>query len=161
MHALSQLSYGPAEVTIKCSREFEIVGPSDAEALIVPGRRHPQADDRMSVEYVRRQEERAVDALAVRGDRIDFGRGIRGSDKAIAVSPRRLTRHHHDVAALRRPFALDADEFRPEVEDEVVSLAVRQRLEDANAQTNGRRDNGRLCDGAFLIGAEHRPSLVI
>src|ERR687894_556183 len=64
--------------------------------------------------------------------------------------------HVHDVAATRRPFALNPYELLPDVEHQVVTRVLYERLQDANAQANRSCRNLRLGDVAFLVRAPPR-----
>ena len=57
---------------------------------------------------------------------------------------------HDDVAAPRRPFALDAYERRSKVEDDVRSF-VAERMENTEAELQRRVGDRRLSGRALLV----------
>ena len=56
-----------------------------------------------------------------------------------------------DVTHERAPLALDTDKPAVEIEDEVVAVAVRERLEHADAELDRRVDDRRFRDRSLLI----------
>jgi len=50
---------------------------------------------------------------------------------------------------------LHTKELRSQIEDQVVALTVRQRLEDADTKLGGRMSDCQLGNGTLLVGREH------
>ena len=75
-----------------------------------------------------------------------------------AINPSRLRRHVYaadddDIPVPCRPLALDAEQFRSEVEDEVVPLIV-QRTRDPYPEQYRSTDDGSFSEQALLIGRQ-------
>jgi hypothetical protein len=79
------------------------------------------------------QEITGVGVWAIGRDCIDLVRSVRAVHVSFSAAPAAARPDHHDTAPAHRQFALDAEEFRPEVEDEVVRRSV-QGSRDADAE---------------------------
>ena len=79
MAALSQLSYGPLAGS-KCSREVEIIGPSDASPLVVSRGVQPEADLVLR-EPLDGKKEAAIELVAIRSEGIDLVRGVQAPNQ--------------------------------------------------------------------------------
>ena len=86
MPTLSQLSYGPLFVA-QFSGEIKIVGPINAELFVVRA-----AQTKMNLcptrELPVRQEEAAVDLLAIGGIGINLALDVDSSKQTVPISPR-------------------------------------------------------------------------
>src|SRR5262249_45812763 len=127
MAALSQLSYGPLSVRPQCSAELEIIGPANADPLVVLRRRQPEPGSRMAVEDVRREEKGAVEFSAVGGDDVDLVATVRPSYDAVPSSPRRGGRNHDNVALPPPPLALDTQKSHVSAKEQVPAKTVVHR----------------------------------
>jgi hypothetical protein len=150
MLALSQLSYGPLEVS-QSSRGIEIVRPIDPTSLVVSARIDPQRNRRAIRNPVDRDQEATIQFHAVRGDRIYLIGRVVPSTEPVGTPTRALAGHDDDTFATRGPFALHAQELVAEIQDQVVSPAFRDRLVDVDTQLHGRGHDERLRNCSFLI----------
>ena len=91
----------------------------------------------------------------VGNDRIDLVGRVAAMQESSLRSPTRATANDHDIPHRSGPLALHANEARPEVEDQVVALAVGQGLEHADTDFGGDVGNCELRDRALLVGREH------
>src|SRR5262249_7494534 len=121
--ALSQLSYGPLE-PLQCSSELEIPRPVDPGPLVVAARLDPQLDGRPPDGHLGREKIRRAEIRAVGGDCIDLTYTVGAVGQAVPPSSASLAPNHDDVVVQAGRFALDAEERRPQVEDQVVRLVV-------------------------------------
>ncbi len=88
----------------------------------------------MPVEAACRHDETAVNVGAIRGDRVDLGGCIHPAPEPFASSPARVAAHDDDVAVKGNPLTLDSQQLVLDAEDEVVTLAVRERLVGTDSQ---------------------------
>jgi hypothetical protein len=106
-------------------------------------------------------EESFLQFAAVNADRIDFIGRVRACD----VAPRRVPgtpyayADNAKVTVQRTPFALHSEQAVPAVKNEVVATMLRHRLEDIDAQLDGRQGDRGLGDVALVVGSEHLPIL--
>src|SRR6478609_3293292 len=84
--ALSQLSYGPAELR-QCSSELEIASPANSRVLVVLRRRQPQIDLTLGYELTCRKEETARRIRAVDTERVELAERISAVDHAVRPTP--------------------------------------------------------------------------
>ena len=158
--ALSQLSYGP-NFTAKCSREIEIEPPTYPSPLVVPCRRQTELQYALTVKCFKRDEVRRVEFEAVGRDGVDLIARVTATGKAICGPSARVATDDYDVAISRCPFALHTHEFRPQIEDQVVSLSVGQRLEHANVELARLMGDCKLGNRSLLVRREHFISVVV
>jgi hypothetical protein len=76
-------------------------------------------------------------------------------EHSITRTTARATPDDQHVIGNLRPLALNADKAWSEVEDQVVPLAVGERLEDPHAELCRCVGNRELRDRSLLIGREH------
>jgi hypothetical protein len=88
---------------------------------------------------------------AVRSDYIGLFRRVGTPHEAISIASRRVAANGENVASARNPLALHAEQPGSQVEDEVVALAVRQWLEDADAEPDRRRNDLGLGNGTLPL----------
>jgi hypothetical protein len=84
MPTLSQLSYGPLFVA-QCSGEVEIVGPIDAELLVVVGAVEAKVNLCSAHEVLVGQEKAAVNFLAVGRVTIDLTFDVDPAQQSVSV----------------------------------------------------------------------------
>src|SRR3954452_99837 len=106
MQALSQLSYSPKSLDHLI--EVVVGRHPDPEPLVVTGGRKAQVEIRLTGKLFDRQQEAAVELVAVDADRVDLVQAIRRSDVAGRRQPGRSRPDHDDGVAQRTPLALDA-----------------------------------------------------
>jgi hypothetical protein len=109
----------------------------------------------MPMKAICRDEEAPIDRLAVRHDCVDLGCNVRSSAQSLSRTPIRVAPNDHGLSIERCPLALNAYESWMEVEDQVIALAVRQRLVDPDPTLGGLVRDSELGYSAFLIGCEH------
>jgi hypothetical protein len=111
----------------------------------------------LSGHYVDREQITLVQLLAVNGDRVDLIRGIRAADVSAGRMPAPGDLHVNDasVALHAGPLALDSQEARPEVEDQVVPTMLKLRLENFDAEFHGGRRDCGFRDVAFVVAVVH------
>src|SRR5437879_5069542 len=127
--ALSQLSYGPAELR-QCSSELEITSPANARSLAVPTRRQTQADRCAPDGELGRQEKAGVHLRAVSRDYVDLSGLVLTVDESLSTSPTTSRTDFDRGAEINRPLALHAKQVRYEIEDQVVTSAFDCRTVD-------------------------------
>ena len=66
--------------------------------------------------------------------------------------------HDHDVVLAVGPLALCAEQAIADFEDQVVPAALDDGASDAHPELDGRGYHLSLCDGAFLVRAQHNPN---
>jgi hypothetical protein len=120
---LSQLSYGPVE-PCKCSPELVLSRPPDSEQLVVSRRDEPKVDLPECDDFVGRQEVALLDVGAVEGERIELARAVPLIPQALGAASARVEASRDHVSDPPRPFALDAEQGRPQIENQVVALIV-------------------------------------
>jgi hypothetical protein len=86
MPTLSQLSYGPF-LPSKSTVEIKIVGPIHAELLVVVRAAQTKMNLCPTRELPVRQEEAAVELLAIRGICINLAFDVDSSQQTVPVSP--------------------------------------------------------------------------
>jgi len=87
------------------------------------------------------QEVATVRLRTIGRDRVDLVGGIAADDHPVAAPSARIAPDDDDSAAKNGPLALDPHEPAADVEDQVVSLAVRERLVDADPELDRRVDD--------------------
>jgi hypothetical protein len=92
--------------------------------------------------------------LTVRSNRVDLFLAVPTGDDSVRATATRPTDDHDDVASSNGPFALDSEQSRPEVEDQVVPL-VTERPRHAHAMGQGLECDRLFGEGAFLICRQH------
>ena len=105
----------------------------------------------MSVEDLRWKRITAFVIRAVSDDEIDFFPAVDAVYEPFSATSRRPAVDNDDVAAANRPLALDTEQFRACIEDEVVAMAVGERLEDANVELDRCQRNRAFSDRPLLI----------
>jgi len=126
----------------------------DACLLVVPARRQPQLNRSSTDGKLVREEETGIELLAVSSDDVDLIRAILSVNQAIAATPTSPASNEHNIALSTRPLALDPDEPRPKIENQVVAL-ITQRLKDAHASFHRLEDDRLLGHNSFLIRRQH------
>ncbi|HEV8459532.1 MAG TPA: hypothetical protein VGQ38_02395 [Gaiellaceae bacterium] len=128
----------------------------DSSLLIVAGRRKPKLDSCSPHRKVLRKEVGLIDVRAVSRDHVDLAWLVEPMDE---TGPRATAAPGSNLdgrADADRPFALDAQEPRAKIEDEVVPL-VADRLENAEAATDRLPNDCLLGNHALLICRQHHP----
>ena len=97
----------------------------------------------------------AVGVGTVRSDRVDFVLRVLPRNHAASTSATRVAPHDDNVAATWRPFALDAHEAAPDLEDEVIAPALEQRPIHPNSEANRGGSDRALGDCSLLVGGQH------
>ena len=103
-----------------------------------------------------RHEEAPIDLEAVESEGINLIWRIEVSDEAVAISTSPVAPRDQDVPVTRRPFALDPDEVRNKIENEVVTSAFSHRPKDLDAKEGCPEGDSHLGDGSFLIRCHAR-----
>src|SRR3989304_1710016 len=80
------------------------------------------------------QEETAVELVAVGGDPVDLVRAVRALQLTVARPATGVATHDDYIALPDSPFALNPQQPRAEVEDEVVAPALEKWLVDADPE---------------------------
>jgi hypothetical protein len=155
--SLSQLSYGPG--LAQCSCELELSRPPDSPLLVVSRRPEPKLKIPLTGQQPNRHEVARVEFMTVRRDRVDLSRRVRAPQLAVRGTPRRVAANDDDIAMPGRRLALNAHECRPEIKDEVVPLAICQRLEHTDVQLARGMGDCQLGNRTFFIRREHPPSI--
>jgi hypothetical protein len=138
---LSQLSYSPELIRVR---------HCNAGELSVLRWRQPQMGDGLACDVVDRNVEARVELGAVGSYPVDLGHRVRRANatgRRVARCPRANDDH---VAFARGPLALHAEQLRPEVEDQVVPAALRERPSDHDPRLDRSRVDSRLGDRALL-----------
>jgi len=94
-------------------------------------------------DHLDRKEIALIEFLAVRSHRVYLGNAVHGPGVASTRVPEAREIYDDHVPASRRPFALHADELRVDIEDEIVSAVLDQRLEDAGRSPVAQRRRPR------------------
>jgi hypothetical protein len=68
---------------------------------------------------------------------------------------RRIAAHDEDVAVPRRPLALDTQQARADIEDQVIPLSLTNWSVDLNAEPHRRGRDRSLGNVPFLVGSKH------
>lgn len=96
-----------------------------------------------------------VELRAVPGNGVDLLGGVSAPSEPIWTAPGRVHADEDCPALERRPFALHTDRRIWEVEEQVVSAVLCNRLQDIDAELDGVRRDHRLRHGALVIGRVH------
>ena len=139
---------------MKCSAEFELTRPVNACLLVVPARREPELHSSPTDRKLVREEVARIEVVAVGSDDVDLVRGVLPMNQPIRPTPTPSGSNEHDIAVSIRPLALDADQSRPQVKDEVISL-VPERAQDSYAGFHGLEDDRLLGHDSLLIRRQH------
>jgi hypothetical protein len=126
----------------------------DPARLVVLRLLQAEVNVALARELLDRQEVAASDVWTVRRERVDLAGRVSTHEHSVGCSPRRVAANDNDVAVAPRPLALHTDEFRPQVEDKVVSL-IAERKKDTDAELDRRVKNRGLSDCALLVRSEH------
>ena len=137
MHALSQLSYGPVGLR-QCSPELEIRRPVHPDGLVVPRRLQAQLNSCPMDRHLKRKQVAPIGELGVGSHGIDLPGLVLAVDETGASSARTPCSDDQNVAPSPGPFALNAQERGPEIEDEVVAF-VAERLRNPHSLTQAPR----------------------
>jgi hypothetical protein len=119
-------------VASKSSGELEFLRPIDPQALVIPWVVEPQVDLGPRRKGRERQEVAATHLGAVGGESVDLVLGVKPPQEPVGIPATAITPDLDDIAAPHRPFALNANELRAQVEDQVIGL-VAGGLRDADA----------------------------
>jgi hypothetical protein len=76
-------------------------------------------------------------------------------EEPITSSPASSAADDQNIADTSGPLALNPHQLRPEVEDQIVTLAVGQGLEHAHSELRRRMSDGELGSPAFLVCRKH------
>jgi hypothetical protein len=156
MAALSQLSYGPKPP--QCSRELVVLRPANPLRLVVSGRGNTQLKRGASRYVTERDQVAAPDIAAVDGERVHVIGAVELPEKPVRVTSVSIALHIDDVSYETTPLALDSDQVRPKIENQVVTK-VDERTRDRNIKFERRKDDRRLCNRTLLIRREHTPKV--
>jgi len=96
--------------------------------------------------------------VAVGGDNVDLVRGVLPMDETLATAATAAASDNHDVPVSIRPLALDTNQSRPKIENQVVALVIK-RLEDSDASFHGGEDHCLFGHYPFLIRGQHPPRM--
>ena len=132
------------------------MGPDDAESLVVLRRTRTQVYDAPVRDKLHREQVAAIFISVIRSDRIDLVFVVAlGLERAPAATAARLQRHDQDVTFAAGPLALDPQQLRAQVEDEVVSEVLGNGPENTDPALGGGGGYGRLRNRTLAIRAVH------
>jgi hypothetical protein len=106
---------------------------------------HPTAD------VLRWNVEASIKIGTVRGESVYLSRSVWAAAQPVSCSATRVDTHDDHIAVEWRPLALHPMEPIPEVEDQVVALAVTQGSVHADSTRDGRFRNGEFRNRTLLI----------
>jgi hypothetical protein len=109
----------------------------------------PECDD-----FVGRQEVALLDVGAVEGERIELARAVPLIPQALGAASARVEASRDHVSDPPRPFALDAEQGRPQIENQVVALIV-EWSRHTEPEFDGARGDLELGQRALLIRRQH------
>src|SRR5204862_8315755 len=105
---------------------------------------------------VDRNEEAAVELMAIGGDSIDLVGRVRRNSVALASATKGRAAHDHGFLDERGPLALNAQQVLSNTEDEVASPAIGHRFVYVDVELRRSKRDGRLRDRSFLIRCHKR-----
>src|SRR5690242_3238596 len=98
-----------------------------------------------------RKQVALLEFVAVGSNRVDLVRAVAADDEAVRAAAAALARNRHNLAPPSGPFALHAQQRGPQIEDQVVTLAVGQRLVHTYAELHRFPSDARLGNRTLLI----------
>jgi hypothetical protein len=113
------------------------------------------------MEALDRQEVTPIGVGAIRRERINLIRAVYPPQETCPVAAGRIAPNDDDIHIERCPLALDANELVPQIEDEVVSLTFRDRLQHPYAESDCGNRNLGLGDCTLLIRRQHRQRILV
>jgi hypothetical protein len=93
--------------------------------LTILGRLQAKLDRAHAADKTDRQQVARIEVLAKSGNGVHLVGVVRGPDLLAGARVARTHQvHDYDIALQRGPFALDAKQLRPQIEDEVVTRVL-------------------------------------
>jgi hypothetical protein len=123
--------------------------------LVVYGRFDAQANAWTVGDELNRNQEASVEREAVRRDQIHFLRRVGTAAEAFWCPSRADAENRQDAATQVHPLALNAQQFRPQVEDQVVSL-ISKWSKDSHSELDGLRGDAGFRDCSLLVRCHMR-----
>jgi hypothetical protein len=154
-HALSQLSYGPLKPS-QCSREIEVLSPVNPLLLIVSRRSETKSNFLHSFRMSNRHEETPVKFQGVEREGIDLISRVKPADQTMAVATSSAAAPNQNVAVPGCPFALNTNQPRVEIEDEVVPSSFSRGPKDLYSKQCCLQRDGHLGNRSLLIRCHTR-----
>src|SRR4051812_45643071 len=135
--------------------------PVDPLQLVVLRRGEPKLDRRPTDERLRQQQVRTVELKAM-CSKVDFVGAVVPPDDSCRRSATRPEVDDEYLHVMCRCLALDPHQAPTYVEDQVISVTVRERPQNTNAEPRCVMSYAELRRGALLIAAQaHASSLVV
>src|SRR3954451_24591502 len=130
----------------------KVVRPVDARTLVVATRPQSKLKRRPPAKPCYGKVETPVELDTVGGEPVNLAGSVALLRLSVASPAARVAADDQDVSGQRRPFALNAHEFRTEVENQVVTVAVGQRLRNTQPELDCCMSDRGLRDRPFPIG---------
>jgi hypothetical protein len=127
------------------------VNPND---LVVSARLVAKLDGGTAHGHFMGQQVTTIELLAVRRNSVDLIRLVGAMNKPLAPTAAASCADDDDIALCDSPFALDTEQLRPKIEDEVVPFVV-EGTSDSKPHFDRARSDLRLGERPLLVRRQH------